>query len=295
MLKYHGSRLVRPGLIGVVLTILVIAVGLQPQMLWSWATAIRYHALFTEAGGLAAGNEVRLSGMNVGLVEDVSLLGGKVIVTFSVDSTVRLGADSTAHIRTATLLGQRVLTLESVGHEALNPSDVIPTSRTSAPYSLTQAVNDFTTNAADTDTQAIGQALDTLSSTLDQIAPPRLGPTFDGLSRLSRSLNGRNEVLGGELFRNTAATTAVLAERSTQLNSLILNANDLVAVLNDRRETIIELLAGISAVSRQISGIVADNEKVLAPTLEKLNSVTAMLEKNRDNIAKRCRDWRNTW
>ncbi|MCV7150190.1 MCE family protein [Mycolicibacterium pyrenivorans] len=284
MLKYHGSRLVRPGLIGVVLTILVIAVGLQPQMLWSWATAIRYHALFTEAGGLAAGNEVRLSGMNVGLVEDVSLLGGKVIVTFSVDSTVRLGADSTAHIRTATLLGQRVLTLESVGHEALNPSDVIPTSRTSAPYSLTQAVNDFTTNAADTDTQAIGQALDTLSSTLDQIAP-RLGPTFDGLSRLSRSLNGRNEVLG-ELFRNTAATTAVLAERSTQLNSLILNANDLVAVLNDRRETIIELLAGISAVSRQISGIVADNEKVLAPTLEKLNSVTAMLEKNRDNIAK---------
>jgi phospholipid/cholesterol/gamma-HCH transport system substrate-binding protein len=31
---------------------------------------------------------------------------------------------------------------------------------------------------------------------------------------------------------------------------------------------------------------VADNEQKLAPTLEKLNSVTAMLEKNRDNIGK---------
>ena len=29
-----------------------------------------------------------------------------------------------------------------------------------------------------------------------------------------------------------------------------------------------------------------DNEQELAPTLEKLNSVTAVLEKNRDNIAK---------
>ena len=32
--------------------------------------------------------------------------------------------------------------------------------------------------------------------------------------------------------------------------------------------------------------MVADNEKELAPTLERLNSVTAMLEKNRDNLAK---------
>jgi phospholipid/cholesterol/gamma-HCH transport system substrate-binding protein len=39
-------------------------------------------------------------------------------------------------------------------------------------------------------------------------------------------------------------------------------------------------------VSRQLSGLVADNKAKLAPTLDKLNSVTAMLEKNRDNIAK---------
>jgi phospholipid/cholesterol/gamma-HCH transport system substrate-binding protein len=35
-----------------------------------------------------------------------------------------------------------------------------------------------------------------------------------------------------------------------------------------------------------LSGLVADNEKQLAPTLQRLNSVTAMLEQNRDNIAK---------
>lgn len=59
MLKYRGSQLVRSGLIGLILIALVIAVGLQPQALWSWATAIKYRALFAEAGGLTAGNDVK--------------------------------------------------------------------------------------------------------------------------------------------------------------------------------------------------------------------------------------------
>ncbi len=70
---------------------LIIAIGLNPDALTSWATRVHYQALFTEAGGLAAGNDVTLSGMKVGSVSDVSLHNGKAVVTFSVDSTVLLG------------------------------------------------------------------------------------------------------------------------------------------------------------------------------------------------------------
>ncbi len=70
------------------------------------------------------------------------------------------------------------------------------------------------------------------------------------------------------------------------MNALLLNANDLLGVLDQRRYAIVNLLANTSALSRQLSGIVADNEKDLAPALEKLNNVTAMLEKNNDNITK---------
>ena len=158
-------------------------------------------------------------------------------------------------------------------------------SRTSSPYSLTEAVSDLTTNTAGTDTAALNQSLDTLSATIDQIAP-QLGPTFDGLTRLSRSLNSRNESLARavqERRRRHRDPCPNAASRSTRC---ILNANDLLGVLNDRRQAIVDLLANTSAVSRQLTGLVADNEKELAPTLERLNSVTAMLEKNRDNIAK---------
>jgi phospholipid/cholesterol/gamma-HCH transport system substrate-binding protein len=284
MLKYRAANLIRPGIIGTVLILLIIAIGLQPERLWSWATAVRYHATFAEAGGLVVGNEVRTSGMKVGSVTGVALHDNTVLVTFSIDGKVRLGSDSTAHIRTGTLLGQRILAVESAGSGRLNPSDVIPMSRTSSPYSLTQAVSDLTTNTAGTDTNAVNQSLDTLSDTLDQIAP-QLSGTFDGLSRVSRALNGRNGTLR-ELLRSAGQVSGVLGERSQQLNTLILNANDLVGVLADRREAIVELISSTSAVARQLSGLVADNERELAPALDKLNSVTAMLEKNRDNIGK---------
>jgi phospholipid/cholesterol/gamma-HCH transport system substrate-binding protein len=284
MLKYRGSSLIRAGIIGVVLAILVIAIGLQPERLVQWATALRYQALFSEAGGLAAGNDVTVSGIKVGTVSSVKLDNGDALVGFTIDGRYALGSDTTAHIRTGTLLGERVLALESAGTGTLSPNTVIPITRTSSPYSLTDAVNDLTTNTAGTNTESLNQSLDTLSETLDQIAP-QLGPAFDGVSRLSKSLNSRNESLA-DLLKTAGDVTGILSERSQQVNTLILDANDLVGVLNERRQAIVSLLSATSAVSQELTGLVHDNEKQLAPALERLNRVTAMLEKNDDNLAK---------
>jgi phospholipid/cholesterol/gamma-HCH transport system substrate-binding protein len=284
MLKYRDAKHLRTGVIGLVLIILVIAVGLAPEQLISWATTIRYQALFSEAGGITTGNNVLVSGIKVGSVSDVSLHEGDAVVTFVISGKVRLGSKTTAHIRTGSLLGARVLTLEPSGGGRMRPADVIPISRTSSPYSLSEAVSDLTTNFAGTNTETLNQSLDTLSTTIDQIAP-QLGPTFDGLTRLSRAINSRGETLDA-LLKSTTAVTGILSERSQQVNTLILNGNELLEVLVQRRDAISELLANVSTVAKELSGLVADNEGKLAPTLDRLNSVTAMLEKNRDNIAK---------
>ena len=284
MERYRGAQLIKSGVIGIILIILIVAVGLQPERLVQYATAISYNALFTEAGGLAVGNDVTVSGIKVGSVSSIKLENGDALVGFTIAGKAALGSETTAHIRTGTLLGERVLALESAGSGTLEPRQTIPVTRTSSPYSLTDAVSEFTANTAATNTDTLNQSLDTLATTLDQVAP-QLGPTFDGLSRLSRSLNNRNESLA-ELLKTAGDVTGILSERSRQVNTLILNANDLLAVLNERRQAIVSLLANTSAVSRELTGVVADNEQELAPTLEKLNRVNAMLIKNRDNLAK---------
>ncbi|OBK80320.1 mammalian cell entry protein [Mycolicibacter heraklionensis] len=284
MLKYRESSLVRLGFVGVVLVALIIMVGLQPKQLLAMATSIRYQALFAEAGGLSAGNNVKVSGVNVGTVSGVSLDHGKALVSFAVDSRVRLGVDTTAHIGIATLLGERVLVIEPRGSGSIGARGVIPLARTASPYSLTDALGEFTANTAATDTASINQSLDTLSATIERLAP-QLAPTFDGVSRLSKSLNNRNESLSG-LLASAASVTGILSERSEQVNRLILNADDLLAVLQDRRHAIVDLLANASAVAQQLSGLVDDNEQELAPTLTQLNKVAQMLERNRDNLEK---------
>ena len=283
MLKYRSGNLIRAGVIGAVLCALVVAVGLQPQQLVTWATAVRYQAAFEDAAGLNVGNKVAVSGTDVGEVSDIRLGTDGALVTFTADARLQFGTGTTAHIRTGTILGQRELTLESAGAGALRPMSVIPRSRTFTPYSLTDAVGEITTNTAATDTAAINQSLDTLSTTIDQIAP-QLAPTFDGLTRISATLNARDESLG-ELLRSSHAVTDILARRGAQVNTLLLDADDLVGVLSERRWAIVELLSHVSAVSRALTGVISDNEGKLAPTLDKLNAVTAVLQRNRDNIA----------
>lgn len=170
MLKYRGTHLIRAGFIGVIVITLIIAVGLQPERLWSLAAQIAYRAQFAEAGGLTIGNKVKMSGVAVGTVTDVSLQGLQPLVTFKVDSTVRLGSDTSAHIRTGSLLGERVLVLESSGDGTLQPLGLIPQTRTSSPYSLTDAVGDLTRNTAATDTATLNQSLETLATTIDSSA-----------------------------------------------------------------------------------------------------------------------------
>ncbi|BBB43926.1 MCE family protein [Mycobacteroides abscessus] len=281
--RYRKSSLVRTGLIGTIVIVLVIAVGLNTQELRSMLTSVRHQALFREAGGLTVGNAVKVSGVKVGTVSDVVLHQGDALVTFTVESDVQLGSQTTAHIRTGTLLGERVLTLQPAGPGTLRPRDVIPVSRTSSPYSLTDAVDDFTTNTTNTNTAAINQSLDALSDTIDRVAP-QLGPLFAGLSHLSRSLNDRNDSLHA-LLKSAADVTGTLAQRGAQINTLILNANDLAGMLEQRRYAIVNLLANTSALAQQISAVIHDNENKLRPVLTKLNSVLQMLEKNHDNIA----------
>ncbi|PRC57578.1 mammalian cell entry protein, partial [Mycobacterium sp. ITM-2017-0098] len=83
--------------------------------LWSMATSVRYQAVFAEAGGLAAGNQVKVSGVTVGTVSDVALARGTAVVTFAVNDSVRLGDATTAHVGIGTLLGERTLVVEPRG------------------------------------------------------------------------------------------------------------------------------------------------------------------------------------
>jgi phospholipid/cholesterol/gamma-HCH transport system substrate-binding protein len=79
------------GVVGVTLTGVLALVALNYNNLPFVNSQKQYSAYFSEAGGLAPGSDVQVSGYEVGNVSSVSLEGSHVLVKFKLDGSVRLG------------------------------------------------------------------------------------------------------------------------------------------------------------------------------------------------------------
>ncbi|RBM19892.1 MCE family protein, partial [Prauserella sp. PE36] len=72
-----------------------------------------YRARFVDATSLNPGDDVRISGVRIGQVDELTVVDQHLaLVTFSVDRTRELPADVTATIRYRNMVGQRYIALE---------------------------------------------------------------------------------------------------------------------------------------------------------------------------------------
>src|SRR5699024_7828828 len=176
---------------------------------------------------------------------------------------------------TESMLGKRGLAVRPQGAGDIGEDGVIPLSRTSTPYALTDALGDLATNVGEIDTDAVTDALESFSGAFAD-APDELRQTLDGVTRLSESINKRDERLQG-LLEKANGVTGVLRDRSDQLNALVLDANALMAQLDERKQMLNQLIVHIGAVSDQLTGFVDDNSEKLKPALDNLHTVMAVM------------------
>jgi phospholipid/cholesterol/gamma-HCH transport system substrate-binding protein len=241
----------------------------------------KYTAYFTEAAGLKDSNEVRIAGVKVGKVTDVSLDGDKVEVEFSVKDAW-VGDQSSASIQIKTVLGQKYLALDPAGSDQLNPKDPIPLERTTSPYDVIEAFSDAAATTTDIDTDQLATSMRTLSEAFSE-TPENIRGSLDGVSRLSQTIASRDQQLS-KLFQATNQTTQVLADRNQEFTRLISDAGSLVQELNNRQQSISQLLTGTQRLSQQLTGLIRDNEAQIGPALEQLGGVIDILKNNNDKI-----------
>jgi phospholipid/cholesterol/gamma-HCH transport system substrate-binding protein len=104
-------------------------------------------AAFTDVGGLSIGDNVQISGVKVGTIQDIELDTKRflALVHMNVDSHIKLSEDTSAIISSASLLGGRYLALQPGGmDDYLLEGDVIET--TQAPQNLEQLLGKFIFN-----------------------------------------------------------------------------------------------------------------------------------------------------
>ncbi|MGH3542287.1 MAG: MCE family protein, partial [Mycobacterium sp.] len=271
----------RVGLMGAVVTLLVVGVGqsfTSVPMLFATPT---YYAQFADTGGLSTGDKVEIAGVNVGLVRSLAIQRDKVLVGFSMTGKT-IGTQSRAAIRTDTILGRKNMEIEPRGSDPLRANAVLPAGQTTTPYQIYDAFVDVTKAATGWDIDTVKHSLKVLSDTLDQTYP-HLSAALDGVKGFSDTV-GKRDAQIKQLLANANKVAGVFGTRSGQINTLLVNTNTLLAAFKQRSQAMGVVLSNVSSVSTQVSGLITDNPN-LHHVLEQLGTVSGELVQRRSELA----------
>ncbi|MGL6236965.1 MAG: MlaD family protein [Segniliparus sp.] len=95
-----------------------------------------YTAHMTAAGGVRAGDDIRVAGVSVGKVVNMRLDRTEVKMTFTVTPSVFVGSDSTLEVKLLTPLGGRYVALRPDGNSPLG-NKTIAASKVELPFTIT--------------------------------------------------------------------------------------------------------------------------------------------------------------
>lgn len=270
------------GAVSIAVLALLLVGGFRAQDLPLIGGGDTYYANFSEAGGIKVGDEVRIAGVRVGKVESIELDGDQVRVGFRIKTDSQFGPTSRADLKVKTLLGDMFLAIEPAGSGQMEEGATIPVERTSSPYDVVEAFEGLATTADDINTDQLAQSLTTLAD-LSRNTPEEFKAALDGVSALSANVAAKNDEINS-LLKNLKRVSTVLDARDDDIIELMQDSDVLFRALVARRDAVHRLLVSTSQLSTQLTGLVQDTKADLRPSLEQLEEVLDVLNKNEDNL-----------
>jgi phospholipid/cholesterol/gamma-HCH transport system substrate-binding protein len=242
-----------------------------------------YNAVFTNISGLKSGNFVRIAGVEVGKVGDLTLhRDGTVTVGFAVDKGVRLTEGTKAVVRYENLIGDRYLALEEgPGPPRRLPSGAtIPLARTSPALDIDALIGGF---------RPLFRALDpdqvnALSGELLRIFQGQGGTLASVLahtSMLTSTLAGRSELIG-ELITNLNTVLHTFATRDHEFSDGLDKLSQLVEGLAQRKTDISTGLAYINAAAGSVADLLVQSRQPIKDVVRETDRMSGQVLSDRD-------------
>ncbi|GGM78599.1 MCE family protein [Dactylosporangium sucinum] len=240
-----------------------------------------YRARFTDVTGLLAGDDVRISGVQVGKVRDIRVVDNTVAeVAFTVAGDIPLTTTVHAKIRYRNLVGQRYIALsEGPGDvRPLRPDGLIPQSQTTPALDLTVLFNGFRPLFTALAPEAVNQ----LAYEIIQVLQGEGGTVASLLRRtasLTNTLADRDAVIG-RVVTNLNAVLSTLADRSGELDETIQQLQRFVSGLAADRVAIGEALVNLGDLTGATASLLADARPSLAADVDALGTLSTTLNDN---------------
>jgi phospholipid/cholesterol/gamma-HCH transport system substrate-binding protein len=246
---------------------------------------VSYSAVFTNVSGLKGGNFVRIAGVEVGKVTDLTLhKDGTVTVDFAIDKGLVLTEGTRAVVRYEDLIGHRYLSLEEGPGSVrkLQPGQTIPLARTSPALDVDALIGGFRPlfRALDPDqvNALTGELLKvfqgqggTISSVLTQT------------SALTTTLAGRDELIG-QVITNLNTVLGTFAARDDQFSEGLDKLSQLVQALADRKTDIANGVAYINAAAGSVGDLLAQARQPIKDTVQQTDRFAGQVMADHDYV-----------
>lgn len=233
-----------------------------------------YNAVFSSVSGLKDGNFVRVAGVEVGKVRNISIRDDTTVnVEFTTDKSVVLTEGTRAVIKYQNVVGDRFLALEEGpgGVKPLQPGQAIPLERTQPALDLDALIGGFRPllRALDPD-QA--NALTGQLIAVFQGQGPTISAFLAQTASATSTLADRDQLIG-DVINNLNVLLGSLGDESTQLDSAVDSVAQLVKALADRKEDVRNGVAYIDAAAGSIEDLLSQARPPLQNTVHHLDRV----------------------
>jgi phospholipid/cholesterol/gamma-HCH transport system substrate-binding protein len=279
------GTLIKFTVFGVVMAVLTVFLFLVFGQVRTGATN-GYSAVFSDASRLKSGDTVRVAGLRVGTIKDVSLQPDRtVLVKFDADRSIVLTTGTKAEIRYLNLVGDRYLELvDGPGDTRILPvGSRIPQDRTAPALDL-----DLLLGGLKPVIQGLNpQDVNTLTASLIQVLQGQ-GGTIDDLfsktSSFTSALADNNQVIE-QLIDSLRATLDTLSNDGNDFSGAIDRLQQLIHGLSSDRDPIGTAIQSLDSGTSSLADLLGQARTPLAGTVDQLNRLATNLDNDKDRLS----------
>jgi virulence factor Mce-like protein len=247
----------------------------------------KFAAMFRTAIGIYPNADVRVLGVPVGKVDQVTPQGQLVRVDFHVQDDVQVPADVKAVVVAQTVVADRFIQLAPVYTQGptLAEGTVIPVERTASPAEfddLLASAQKLSTSLGPegaNSTGALSQALTTASRNL-QGNGQQLNTTLDNTSQAINTLSANRENLAGTV-KNLQSFTSNLKNDDPQVREFTQKFAEVNSFLAGERQDLGDTLQELSTALGDVAKFVKDNRKEVRDNVDQLHDVLKTVNNER--------------
>lgn len=233
-----------------------------------------YNVIYERIDGLSESNEVTLSGYKIGSVSDIHFMPnntGKLLVSFKVNSDIKIPKNSVAQIITSDLMGTRSIKLTlSNDDEFYQSGDTIPGAVES---DLKEQVSMQVLPIKNKAEQLLGtldSAITVLTVIFNEDARENLSESFENINRTITNLE-----------KTTSDLNEIVSTNKGNVGNIITNLDSITTAFNNNTAEFENTIQNLSSFSDTLAQIqvtpVLDN---ILEASNKLNKVLTNLESN---------------